>query len=409
MSPTPPRAHFFIATAFILMLSLIPVIAVSMPRGTAFLFSLAGLLFLIPAFSILHEKPVFPKMTTLIVGAISALALVSSFWAVDPVFSFDKCIGTVRTLFIGIVFISAIRTVQVASIRPSVWMFPAGLCVAALLTFIDMKFGNTFFRIVRDLPPGSPVTTAEYNRVGVVLVLSLFPAIALWKDSTKIGMKVILGIFIACYGPLLLITDSQSIQMALLFGLITFFIFPYAHRAAWIAAATGVFALMLAAPFIAIWTFQHLAETINAMPIIGGTGGYAGTRLEIWDYVSRYMLQHPFHGFGFEATRQITDFDSKQIYQPGLTILHPHNFAIQIWMEFGLAGILLFGTILSGFILWMQKNLTLAQQRFTLPTLVATLSIASTGYGMWQGWWIGVLFMGAGLCILAIRLQNENR
>jgi O-antigen ligase len=111
-------------------------------------------------------------------------------------------------------------------------------------------------------------------------------------------------------------------------------------------------------------------------------------RLEIWDFISRRALQSPFIGHGTEATKSIT-FDTAQLYQPGKTILHPHNFALQLWIEFGAFGAAL-GAAFLGDILSRIYKFDLPLRRFSLALLMASLSVASTGYGLWQGWWLGV-------------------
>ena len=80
----------------------------------------------------------------------------------------------------------------------------------------------------------------------------------------------------------------------------------------------------------AIWAFNNISAQVEAVPILGSGGGYAGARMEIWDYVSRYALQNPLYGFGVEATRQVPSFGSTESYQEGQTILHPHNFVLQL-------------------------------------------------------------------------------
>jgi O-antigen ligase len=162
----------------------------------------------------------------------------------------------------------------------------------------------------------------------------------------------------------------------------------------------------LSAPFIAIWIYNHWAGFIDTLPLLGNKG-FAAARLEIWDYVSRYALQNPWYGYGLEATRHI-QFESKEIYQKTSIILHPHNFAFQTWIEFGLIGVFTAIGLFTGLILTMQKYLTPQQAYYVLPALVVTFSVASTGYGMWQAWWIGTLFTVAAICILAARMDNET-
>jgi len=130
--------------------------------------------------------------------------------------------------------------------------------------------------------------------------------------------------------------------------------------------------------------------------------------LEIWDYISRYTLQHPFFGYGIEATRAILDFDSKRVFAPDNTILHPHNYVIQTWIEFGAFGICILSALTYIVFTNIKNNYTIAQQKLLLPTLMATLFAASVAYGLWQGAWIGLMFHVAAVTLMTTTLIKTN-
>ncbi|MEZ5918889.1 MAG: O-antigen ligase family protein [Alphaproteobacteria bacterium] len=111
-------------------------------------------------------------------------------------------------------------------------------------------------------------------------------------------------------------------------------------------------------------------------------------------------LEQPLHGFGIEATRALTDFDTRQLYSPTKGVLHPHNFTLQLWIEFGLPGVLLAGAFI-GFILRKIGTLPGHAARVALATFIATLCVASTGYGLWQGWWLGSFAALAAFTVIA--------
>ena len=392
--------------AFTLLLAFMPLSAVVAPRGLAFLPGITGLVYLLMAFLTFREKPVIPRTALIGVAVISILCIVSSMWAIIPPDALGRALRTTAVLCSGCLLLSAAQTIRLENLKPYLWIFPASLILTATLIFIELKLDSQIFRFIRNLPPEHDVYPAEYNRASVFVILMLFPAVSILRHY--IDYRKILILLAFDLGPLLIVADSQSTQMAFLLGMITLIAFPYRHKFSWVTFCAVVFGLMLAAPFISIWVFKNMATSIEAIPLLGKTGGFAGARLEIWDYVSRYMLQNPLYGFGLEATRHINNFDSKQIYQEGTSILHPHNFVLQIWIEFGLVGIVTLGGLLTALILRMQKYLTPQQARFTLPTLIAIMSVGSTGYGMWQGWWIGTLFVAIATCILAVRMDNEN-
>lgn len=387
-------------------MALIPILAVSVPRGIIWIPGIAGVVLFLIYSLLLKERVVFSKSTFLAAGILSVLALVSSLWAIDPQDSFQRACHVTVTLLSCSFLINMALSVKIEDIKPTLWVLPAALFISALLIFIELKTGSSFYRLVRHIPADTRVKPSEYNRAAVIVTVLFFPCMAILRNYLRWPM--ILGLILIGLGPMLVTTDSQSVQMALILGLITFAAFPYRWKPAWYIATIAIVSLMLAAPFLSIWIFHHWADTINTLPLVGSGGGYAGARLEIWDYVSRYMLHRPLIGFGFESTRQVTHFDSHEIFQKTTIILHPHNFVIQIWMEFGLLGILMTGAMFAALLLSMQKNLTPAQARMALPTLIASMSIASTGFGLWQGWWIATLFTAAATCLLAIRMNPSS-
>ncbi|MDB5490593.1 MAG: O-Antigen polymerase family protein [Micavibrio sp.] len=400
------RSQYFASFFFCLLLALIPVAAVVAQRSAGFLPGLAGLAGCLSLLLVFHTRLTLSRHIVIGIAAFAGLALLSTLWSFDPAHVWKMPVRASLVMASGLLLIAAAQSFDVRNLKPYLWMVPASLFLAALLIVFDQKMGNPLYRALHHTPPGEHINPSQYNRATSIIVLLLLSALSILREYCN--RRVIAALLICCLAPLLLVTDSQSGQMALLLAMIVFYAFPYARPKAWYALAGIVFALAMTAPFLVIWIFDHFAAALNTMPVLGQGNGYAGARLEIWDYVSRYMLQRPLTGFGFEATRFVPHFDTAQVYQKTDFILHPHNFMIQIWMEFGVIGALLTGGLLAGLILLMQKKLTRAEARVALPSMIACLSIASTGYGLWQAWWIGTLFTVAALCVLAIRLKRDS-
>ena len=400
------RSQYFTSFFFCLLLALIPVAAVVAQRSASFIPGLAGLVGCLSIALLFKTRLTLPRHILIGVTSIATLALFSILWSFDPGHVWKMPLRAVAMMASGLLLITAAESFDLRALRPYLWIIPAALFVAAAMIVFDQTMGNPLYRSLRELAVDEHINRSQYNRATSIIILMLIPCLSLLRGYCS--PKVTAGILVIGLLPLLILTDSQSGQLALLFAAIVYFAFPYTRPKAWYLLAGIIFVLALAAPFLSIWVFDHFAKDLNNMPVLGNGGGYAGARIEIWDYVSRYMLQSPLYGFGFEATRQVPHFDTAQIYQKTDFILHPHNFMIQIWMEFGAIGALLAGVLMSGLIILMQKRLTKAEARIALPTLVACLSIASTGYGLWQAWWIGTLFTVAALCILAIRVQRDT-
>tara|TARA_X000000950_G_scaffold82193_1_gene103452 strand:+ start:2609 stop:4093 length:1485 start_codon:yes stop_codon:yes gene_type:complete len=120
-------------------------------------------------------------------------------------------------------------------------------------------------------------------------------------------------------------------------------------------------------------------------------------RLMIWSYVKEKILEKPLMGHGFFSSRNIAnemrDTESRTKYQ--LIPLHPHNSILQIWLELGLLGIIIFFSfiklILDKIYYYFQINRSVAT--ITFMTFFQVLTIGQISFGFWQSWWLAIILM----------------
>jgi len=271
--------------------------------------------------------------------------------------------------------------------------------IALVVTIFEILTDGILFNLVRGRPFSTYVAIFEYNRPLTMLTLLSISAYIL--VGSKINTKL-RAYFIGI--PLLTalaLSVCQAAQLMVLVGLFFLFVFPYKSKWAWLTLRIIILSLMMVAPFASIYIYNHYSHAIQDLPMMANA--YAGHRLEIWDYVGRYTLQHPLFGQGIEVTRAITDFDSKRIFVNDNTTNHPHNFAIQIWLEFGLFGMIIAMSIMAYLLTLIQKQYSVVQQKILLPTMMMTLVASSVSYGMWQGIWMGTIFFVAMMCLMACK------
>lgn len=389
---------------FALCLALVPLLTISFPRAIAYVPALAGLAGFAAYYFVFRVKPVLSCPAIVISGAIAIIMFVSSLWAIDPDQSLERALKTSPLLIAGALFISCIMMIRIDLLRPYLRFLPWALFFTALAVAIELGLNFPLYRAIRgefDIE----LSRSVFNRATVTVILLLIPTLAIM--ARYYSRKICALAFLITIMPLLLLGESQSAQLALIVGGMTYFLFPCRWKWVWPVTAVLIYVLMLALPFIFIWAFNQWAADVQTMPVLGRGGGNAGSRMEIWDYVSRYALQNPLYGYGVEATKQVPHFDSHELYQKGHTILHPHNYALQLWMEFGVIGITLCGAMM-GWLLMQMGKLAVPQARVAVSTLFAVLVVSSTGYGLWQGWWLGLLFAVCAYTLIAVRLAGQN-
>src|SRR5690606_39588022 len=101
-------------------------------------------------------------------------------------------------------------------------------------------------------------------------------------------------------------------------------------------------------------------------------------RVGYWGRAADLTASEPILGWGLDASR---------MFSPGIR-LHPHDAALQVWLELGLVG------AFAAAIVWGMTFARIARPR---PGLVAGAQaaaatayfvIGAVSFGVWQGWWL---------------------
>jgi exopolysaccharide production protein ExoQ len=398
---------------FMLAFAILLLSAFFVPRFIAYAPGILGLLGALGFRLTFKMWPSIPRKAIMIVIGILALIFASVLWAnITPE---HGEIALKRAFKIALVLVPALPLFGVMRSMPTLllkayapkFLIPAFLTGAVFLIF-DLYSNSLLYSLLRDIPwPDINYNLSGLNRsvlFATVFALTI-PALISGYDGQK--KKMLLTITAIVMGVILYQTHSQSSHLAFVTGLIAFGLCPAAVRGKiWYILSRSFILIFVASPLIVLWLFSDFAPMISDVSWF--QNGYAPNRMEIWDYVARYALDSPIWGHGVDATRVVTEFDSGEIYQPGKTILHPHNFAIQIWIEFGMIGAVVFSVVF-GTLFQSIKSIPASLSRATaLAVFIALAAAGSTGYGLWQGWWLGTFIMMTSLCLCIIKTTDDQ-
>jgi O-antigen ligase len=123
-------------------------------------------------------------------------------------------------------------------------------------------------------------------------------------------------------------------------------------------------------------------------PIEAGVPLSWSMRMSYWRHAVGWIADHPLQGWGLDASR---------IFAPGIN-LHPHDSALQLWLELGLPGALfaaLFWALVLTRLAREKADLSVAA---CLGSAVVYLTFGAISFGIWQEWWLalGALAAAAG-------------
>ena len=132
-------------------------------------------------------------------------------------------------------------------------------------------------------------------------------------------------------------------------------------------------------------------------------------RIVIWQTTAKHIHERPWLGHGFDTSRSLySQGAAEQVHFARPTVgksdgfraepipLHPHNMALQVWLELGAVGVVLvLGALQSVLAVLSRMPLSVVNQAAGHGFFVAALSTSVVAYGAWQAWWLSAL----GLCV----------
>ncbi|MHC8508783.1 MAG: DUF1674 domain-containing protein, partial [Rhodospirillales bacterium] len=191
------------------------------------------------------------------------------------------------------------------------------------------------------------------------------------------------------------------------------------------AALIAAFVLLTPAAVGNMPRALDIVKGIKDLEVLRGQWFVMGSmfnRLVIWQTAADHIAESPLAGLGFDTSRALysaadrvnhLQFTAAGEYFLGSTLepipLHPHNAAVQVRLELGLLGALI-GAGLLAFLFSSAASVRGAAPRFfASAAFFSALAAASVAFGVWQSWWLGVLFItAASAAALAERPAAES-
>jgi len=350
----------------------------------------------------------FPGACAVLLGVTVLWSLISLLWAPEPRFAAAK-LGELALLFAaGVVVLGVAMSLDRAQRRRVERLLIIGFALALALLCIELVAGYPIRYLERTDWPGVQHLKSSFDRGATVLAVLVWPAArALWRRSNLAAV----GLWIAT-AALVTSLSSATAKLALLLG-IAVFVAGRATPRATAAILGGVLAVaIVVSPLLAAripsldildlnWPFNTTAGTTGKSAIMSGKH-----RLLIWRFTADRIAEKPLFGWGFNASRWLPGGNAIVMDQENALPLHPHNVALQWWVELGLPGALLAATLalLAAGAIRRIDDPHGAASGAALLTSAAT--IAALSFGTWQSWWIAALALAAAFHTATVRCET---
>jgi len=287
--------------------------------------------------------------------------------------------------------VSAARAVPEARLPGLVKLLAGMTALLAVLLLAEAATGAAVYKgLLTSLGETVRPDYAIKNVAQGLYVLTLLapPALAAVSGRLRWGLALLLGVGIVV-PSLAFGYDAPFLALAcaiLAAGLVLAFPIRAPRVLAGLSAAAFLLAPAIAKGAFVLGLDARLAPYLSESWL---------QRLGYWRKAVDWILARPLPGWGLDASRA---------FGPGIQ-LHPHDAALQVWMELGLIG------AVAAAIVWASIFSGLSRPRRTPAAAAATataaayLAFGAVSFGVWQEWWLALGALSALACILVLRAR----
>jgi O-antigen ligase len=321
--------------------------------------------------------------------------LISCLWSLDPsrsVILWAKLVCFASSAFILFDFIKKYSSQKKDKL---VNVFFVGIIIAAVLVAVEVITNGFISKLVRFNKPEYIYYLTDLNRGASFLSICFWPCVGALLYRGKI-------LYAALIGGLILLAVCQLESMSSVLGLVVGIIiagavYKFGRNIIKFLMVVVVFGVV-AIP--AVTTFTKAEQLNNIIPVIPGAASVY--RINIWEFAGKKAMEKPVFGWGFDASRNIPVKKSDYFAGGRYPLpLHPHNNIIQVWLELGVVGLVLF----AAFLIAILSNIASCKSRLYMSLSAGLFSgyfmLGEMGYGVWQNWLIAAGILSAGFLLIS--------
>lgn len=409
--------RFFASIALIF-----PIIGFLAPKGITLLAifaSLAGFVI----FKIQNRNINFMGRPFIILFFLIALwALITSFWAPNIVSASIGSIKLLANLLVGATFFSLLNSVDLIERKLILRSLALGFFIILGLIIIEVLFENPINIFLKNVDTHHLKTEGIFligafwlhsPTVVLSLIIWVLCCYSLDKNSINAGYKKSTYTIIAGFS-LILITASLigyiTCIVAILIGLIGWFGALVFRKKVLIAVGVVITINALALPFLINETDDFEVKITNNIPLPTS----AVHRIKIWGFVAEKISERPLLGWGMNSSKHFSDgknmvYSASGGYLGEALPLHPHNTILQIWVELGLPGILIFLCLGYYFFkITYQSSKPDLVKAIILGQFLTFFIFSSLSFGLWQAWWLCLFWFSASFMKLAVTFNSND-
>ena len=352
-----------------------------------------------------------PRLYSAAILAFFVLAAISVSWSPfqTPLLDFANGAAVNEVPRIGLLILAAGGLIGAAQVLTAARARLVGrITLIALLAQVVIVVVLTVFerQAIEFFYPGRPDDEGVQNiSRNCLLMAAAFPflAIALMEGRNRTVGLLAVVLILAAEIAVLVHRGVHAGLLAIMAAAICYAIVRLAPRNGFRIIGGLIALVIISAPFV----FTYIAA--------GVTGSAATNSIDyrqaIWTRVLEIIRENPFLGQGVGALRSYRELIPEGQFAGELLIPnHPHNMALQLWAELGLAG----AAVLSVAVLLVAFRLPKPAQLGSVAPRIAmlaggALAISVVSFDLWNAGWWGAASLLAMLCAVHARTLANGK
>jgi len=392
---TPDTAQRIEAGAVAACLGGVSILPFFAPQGAHVLVLAASAAALGARWARLRALPL-PLGPALVTGAFLVWCSLSLTWSAQPDAS-ARWLGQVLSeLPFGLALVALAATAPAAAAAAGGRALAFGVAAGSALALTDLLTGGAIYNLLRADEPFQPHAA---NRPLVIVSVLAWPAAALLiREGRPLAAFAVLGAPL----PAMLVGSSATAVMAYAVGGLVWILAALAPVLAAAVLGVGCVLTVALAPLFALFA----REAAPKLLVESFAPGTLLARLDIWRASARLILENPVVGQGLSAMRAQTFPEIAWLFAHQ-RLSHPHNAALQVWLDLGAVGALFLVVGLLA-VLRLAARAPARPRPFLLAGFAALVASASTSWNIWAAWWIATLCAMVAAFALARRAAEAS-
>ncbi len=283
-----------------------PVLAVIAPKSTVIVLVAAGLYGMIIAVRRRIRRDLFPPVPASLMAAVMGWILYKSLATVGGWVSFELWLRLTALVLCGFAALWLFRTLSSEEKRRVHDALIAGIVAGLLLLWLIFVAYRYSGIILVGADRGDPLTAVSSGQA-IIAMLSGLAWCVLLQRRRRGAALLLIAATLASFAPL----PSNYAILAVILGVLDMVWGTSLHSSSLKALAVALVAAVLAGPIIAATSIHGLADDpvlIATIKRVDSTGSFERSirhRLQIWAFVAERAQEHPYLGWGLDASRRI--------------------------------------------------------------------------------------------------------